>query len=90
MQGLLNSFHKNLRFTGNRFENELLHFLANKMWAQGLTDYHKNTSTEQYGHYDSLYNGFPRSTSTPIIKGALNKSIIDNHTDDDNNAIKFY
>ena len=35
-------------------------------------------------------NGFPRSISTPIIKGALNKSIIDNHTDDDNNAIKFY
>ena len=54
MQGLFNSFHKNLRFTVNRFENEVLHFLANKMSAQSLTDYHKNTSTEQYAHYDSF------------------------------------
>ena len=68
MQGLFNSFHKNLRFTGNRFENELLHFLANKMWAQGLTDYHKNTSTEQYGHYDSFV---PWSYKISWIRGML-------------------
>ena len=35
-------------------------------------------------------NGFPKSVSSSIIKCALNKSIIDNHTDDDNNTIKFY
>ena len=29
-------------------------------------------------------NGFPKSISTSIIKGALN-----NHTDDDNDIIKF-
>ena len=35
-------------------------------------------------------NGFPKSVSSSIIKCAFNKSIIDNHTDDDNNTIKFY
>ena len=38
----------------------------------------------------SSWNSFPKSTSTSIIKHELNKSIIDNHTDDDNNTIKFY
>ena len=36
------------------------------------------------------WNGFPKSISTSIIKRALNKSINDNHTDDDNDIIKFY
>ena len=35
------------------------------------------------------WNSFPKSTSISIIKRALNKSIVDNHTDDDINTIKF-
>ena len=35
------------------------------------------------------WNGFPKSISTSIIKHALNKSINDYHTDDDN-YIKLY
>ena len=32
-------------------------------------------------------NGFPKSISTSIIRHALNKSINDNYTDDDNDII---
>ena len=51
---MFNSFHENLRFTVNRFENEVSHFLDIKMSAQVLTIYHKNTHTGQYVHYDSF------------------------------------
>ena len=36
------------------------------------------------------WNNFPKFISTSIIKHALNKSIIGNHADDDNDIIKFY
>ena len=36
------------------------------------------------------WNGFPKSISTSIIKRALSKSIYDNHTGDNNDAIEFY
>ena len=35
-------------------------------------------------------NGFQKSISNSIIKRGLNKSINDNHTDDDHDIIKFY
>ena len=54
VQNLFNSFHKNLRFTVDSFENEVSHYLDIKMSAQGLTIYHKNTHTGQYVHYDSF------------------------------------
>ena len=50
---MFNSFHENLSFTVDRFENELPHFLDIKMSAQGLTVYRKNTHTGQYVYYDS-------------------------------------
>ena len=54
VQDMFNSFHENLRFTVDRFENEVPHFLDIKMSAQGLTIYRKNTHTGQYVHYDSF------------------------------------
>ena len=45
VQDMFNSFHDNLRFTVDRFENEVPHFLDIKMSAQGLTIYRKNTHT---------------------------------------------
>ena len=54
VQNLVNSFHKNLRFTVDRFENKVRHFLDIKMSAQGWTIYRKNTHTGQYVHYDSF------------------------------------
>ena len=54
VQNLFNSFHKNLRFTVDRFENEVPHLLDIKMSAQGLTIYRKNAHTGQYFHYDSF------------------------------------
>ena len=128
MQDIFNSFHEKLRFTVDRFENEVPHFLDIKMLAQGLTIYRKNTNTGQYVHNDSFTpwnykiswirslvtrakricsinllpkeineikkfascNGFPKSISNSIIKRALNKSINEYHTDDDNDIIKCY
>ena len=54
VQNLVNSFHKNLRFTVDRSENKVRHFLDIKMSAQGWTIYRKNTHTGQYVHYDSF------------------------------------
>ena len=128
LKDLFNSFHANLGFTVDKFENEVPHVLDIKISAQGLTIFCKNTHTGQYGHYDSLtpwnykiswirslvtrakriccvnllpeeiieikkfasWNGFPKSISALIIKRASNKSINDNHTDDDDDIIKFY
>ena len=47
---LFNSFHENLRFTEDRFKNEVPHFLDIKMSAQGLTIYRKNSRTGQHVH----------------------------------------
>ena len=44
---LFNSFHWNLRFTVDRFENEMPDFLNIKMSPQGLTIYCKTTHTGQ-------------------------------------------
>ena len=54
VQDLFNSFHENLRFTVDRFEQELPHFLDIKMSAQSLTIYCKNTYVGQYVHNDSF------------------------------------
>ena len=54
VQDMFNSFHENLRFTVDRFENEVPHFLDIKMSVQGLAIYCKNTHTGQYIHYDSF------------------------------------
>ena len=54
VQNLVNSFHKNLRFTVDRLENKVRHFLDIKMSAQGWIIYRKNTHTGQYVHYDSF------------------------------------
>ena len=51
---LFNSFHENLRFAVDRFENEVPHLLDIKMSTPGLTVYHKNTHTGQYVHYDNF------------------------------------
>ena len=52
-ENLLHSFYENLRFTVDRFENEVPH-LHIKMSGQGLTIYRKNTHTGQYVHYESF------------------------------------
>ena len=54
VQDLFNSFHENLRFTVDRFEKEVPHFLDMKMSAQVLIIYRKNTNTGQYLHNDSF------------------------------------
>ena len=54
VQDMFNSFHENLRFTVDRFENEVPHFLDIKMSAQGLKIYRRNTHTGQYVCYDSF------------------------------------
>ena len=51
---MFNSFDKNLRFTVDRFQNEVPHFLDIKMSAQGLTISRKNSHTGQYDYYDSF------------------------------------
>ena len=45
VQDMFNSFHENLRFKVDRFENEVQHFLDIKTSAEGLKIYHKNTHT---------------------------------------------
>ena len=47
VQNLFNSFEKNLRFTVDRFQNEVPHFLDIKMSGQGLTISRKNPHTGQ-------------------------------------------
>ena len=54
VQDLFDSFHENLRFTGDRSKNEVPHFLDLKMSAQGLTICRKNTHTGDYVHFDSF------------------------------------
>ena len=47
VQNLFNSFEKNLRFTVDRFQNEVPHFLDIKMSGQDLTISRKNPHTGQ-------------------------------------------
>ena len=54
VQDLFNTFHKNLRFTVDRFRNKEPHFLDIKVSAQDLAIYRKNTYTKQYVHYGSF------------------------------------
>ena len=54
IHNLFNKFDKNLRFTVDRFETELLHFLDVKISPLGLTVYQKNTHTGQYISFESF------------------------------------
>ena len=53
IHNLFNKFDKNLRFTVDRFENEVPHFLDIKISLLGLTIYRKNTHTGQYINFES-------------------------------------
>ena len=53
INNLFNKFDKNLRFTGDRFENEVSHFLDIKISPFGITFYQKNTHTRQYVNFES-------------------------------------
>ena len=72
-QDFFKSFHKNLCFTVDKFENEVLHFLDSKISAQGLTNYHKNIHTEQYAHYDSF---IPWSYKISSIRRIVTKLVV--------------
>ena len=48
MHNLFNKFDKNLRFTVDKFENEVPHFLDIKISPIGLIIYRKSTHTGQY------------------------------------------
>ena len=65
------SFHKNLCFTVDKFQNEVLHFLDSKISAQGLTNYHKHT--DQYAHYDSF---LPWSYKISWIRGIVTRLVV--------------
>ena len=67
VQDMFNSFHKNLRFTVDRFENEVPHFLDIEMSAQDLTIYRKNTHTGQYVHYGSLLHGIIKLVGSVVL-----------------------
>lgn len=73
VQDLFKRFHKNLRFTVDRLENEVPHFLDSKISAQSLTNYHKNTHTEQYAHYDSFT---PWSYKISWIRGNITRVVV--------------
>ena len=49
----LNRFHKNIKFTVDKFTNETPHFLDIEIAPDGLTIYHKETQTGQYMHFKS-------------------------------------
>ena len=56
IHNLFNKFDKNLRFTVDRFENEVPHFLDIKISLLGLTIYRKNTHTGQYINFELIWN----------------------------------
>ena len=65
---MLKSFHENLRFTVDRFENEVPHFLDIEMSEQGLTVYCKNIHTGQYVYYDSfLLHGIRKLVGSIVL-----------------------
>ena len=49
-----NSFHKNLEFTVNRFDDGIPHFLHLEIHPDGLSIYWRETFTAQFVHYDSF------------------------------------
>ena len=49
-----NSFHKNLKFTVDRFENDFVHFLDIKISCDGTDVYRKSKHTGQYTHFSSF------------------------------------
>ena len=49
----LEKFDKNLKFTVDKFENEVPHFLDIEIIPDGLSIYRKPTQTGQYIHYSS-------------------------------------
>ena len=49
----LNGFNKNIKFTVDKFDNEIPHFLDIEIAPDGLSVYHKETQTGQYTHYRS-------------------------------------
>ena len=51
---LLNGFDKNLKFTVDLFENEVLHFLDLEMSPDGIWIYGKGTNTGLYVNYTSF------------------------------------
>ena len=57
-----NSFHKNLKFTVDRFENDFVHFLDIKISCDGTDVYRKSTHTDQCTHFSS-FEPFVRKTA---------------------------
>ena len=51
---LLNGFDKNLKFTVDLFENEVLHFLDLKISLDGISIYRKDTNAGLYVNYTSF------------------------------------
>ena len=49
-----NSFHRNLEFTVDKFEECVPHFLDLEIHRDGLSIYRKDTHTAQYVHYNSF------------------------------------
>ena len=49
-----NSFHRNLEFTVDRFDDCIPHFLDLEMHPDGISIYRKETHTAQFVHYDSF------------------------------------
>ena len=49
-----NSFHENLEFTVDRFDDCVPHFLDLEIHPDGLAIYRKGTHTAQFMHYDSF------------------------------------
>ena len=51
-----NSFHKNLEFTVDKFEDCVPHFLDLEIHQDGLSIFRKETHTAQFVHYESFTN----------------------------------
>ena len=50
----LNSFHPNLNFTVDAFEDDVVHFLDIRIVDNKTNVYYKNTHSAQYVHFDSF------------------------------------
>ena len=74
-----NSFHKNLKFTVDRFENDFVHFLDIKISCDGTDVYRKSTRTGQYTHFSNLNYFFVKGHGlslyfTVLLKFAVHKN----------------
>ena len=67
-----NSFHKNLKFTVDRFENDFVHFLDIKISCDGTDVDRKSTHSGQYTHFSS-FEPFVRKTA-PWIKSLFHRA----------------